>query len=79
MLGPFAAQVQRFYLPGRMHYSELTDKHHSMMRMIITMLSMKPGKTDNDRAMVEEYNTDVDRVDFAELDPVVEWAQAHGA
>ena len=50
-----------------------------MMRMIITMLSMKPGKTDNDRAMVEEYNTDVDRVDFSELDPVVEWAQAHGA
>lgn len=79
MLGPFATRVQRFYLPGRLHYSELSDKHHGMMRMIITMLSMKPGKTANDRAMVEEYNTDVDRVDFAELDPVVEWAQAHGA
>ncbi|HZK31717.1 MAG TPA: flavodoxin domain-containing protein [Corynebacterium sp.] len=76
LLGPFAAQVERFYLPGRMHYSELSDEHHAMMRTIVTMLQMKPGQTDNDREMVGSFNTDLDRVDFAALDPVVAWARA---
>lgn len=30
-------------------------------------------------AMIDAYDHDVDRVDFAELAPIVEWARAHGA
>lgn len=79
LLGDKKDAVTRFYLPGRMNYSELTGKHRTIMRTIITAIRMKPGKSDNDRAMIDAYDRDVDRVDLAELDPVVEWARANGA
>lgn len=79
MPGSSADQVERFYLQGRLNYSELSARHHGMMQTISTMLRMKPGKTANERAMVEPHNRDVDLVDFTQLDPIVEWALAHGA
>ncbi|WIM72749.1 hypothetical protein QP028_02320 [Corynebacterium suedekumii] len=79
LLGEKKDAVTRFYLPGRMNYSELTGRHRTIMRTIITAIRMKPGKSDNDRAMIDAYDRDVDRVDLAELDPVVAWARANGA
>jgi len=79
LLGEKKDAVTRFYLPGRMNYSELTGRHRTIMRTIITAIRMKPGKSDNDRAMIDANDRDVDRVDLAELDPVVAWARANGA
>lgn len=76
LLGTRADLVQRFYLPGRMNYSELTGSHKTVMRGIITALRLKPGKTENERAMIDAYGRDVDRVDLARLDPIVEWVAA---
>lgn len=73
LLGKKAEQVQRFYLPGRLNYSELSSKHAKVMFGIVNALKLKPRKSDNDRAMIEAYNCDIDRVDFAKLDKVEEW------
>lgn len=75
-LGVKAPVVQRFYLPGRLNYSELSPTHRSTMWTIIKMLKVKPRKSANDKMMIETFDTDVDRVDFQLLDPVVEWAHA---
>ena len=75
-LGDKAEAVTRFYLPGRMNYSELSQAHRSVMWTVVKMLKMKPKKNDNDRMMIETFDTDVDRVDFSRLDPVVDWAHA---
>ncbi|GAB2505445.1 flavodoxin domain-containing protein [Corynebacterium atrinae] len=79
LLGDKAEHVTRFYLPGRLNYSELSPKHHAVMRAIVAALKLKPRKSDNDRAMIDAYGKDVDRFDLAELDSVVEWARANGA
>lgn len=68
--------VARFYLPGRMNYSELTAKHSAIMASIIKMIKLKPKKTANDKAMIEAYGKDVDRVDFTELERIIDWARA---
>lgn len=68
--------VARFYLPGRMNYSELTSKHSAMMAGIIKMIKLKPKKTANDKAMIEAYGKDVDRVDYSELERIIDWARA---
>lgn len=69
-------EVTRFYLPGRMNYSEMSQPHRMMMRGMVTALRLKPRKSDNERAMIDSFNEDTDRVDPTELDPVVAWAQA---
>lgn len=79
LLGPLKDSVQRFYLPGRMNYSELTGAHKTVMRGLINMLKLKPGKTDNERNMIATYSKDVDRVDLTRLAPVEAWAKEHGA
>lgn len=79
LLGDKAQHITRFYLPGRLNYSELSSKHYAVMRAIVSALRLKPRKSDNDRAMIDGYGKDVDLVDIAELDPVVEWARANGA
>lgn len=43
------------------------------MRGLITAVKMKPRKSANERNMIETYGKDVDRVDFARLEPIVEW------
>ncbi|MEH0147898.1 flavodoxin domain-containing protein [Corynebacterium sp. Q4381] len=76
LLGPLAAHVERFYLPGRMNYSELSTQHKTVMKGLITALRMKPGKSANERNMIDTYGKDVDRVDVSRLDPIVEWVGA---
>lgn len=77
-LGARAEHVERFYLPGRLNYSELSGTHSKVMTGIITAIRLKPRKSANDRAMIDSYNKDVDRVDFAELDPLIRWAENAG-
>lgn len=76
LLGDRAGCVTRFYLPGRLNYSELSTAHAATMRGVISALKLKPRKSDNDRMMIETYGKDVDRVDVEKLDPIVEWARA---
>lgn len=78
LLGGKAESVARFYLPGRLNYSELSAKHSAIMAGVIGAIRMKRNKTENDRAMIELHNKDVDRVDLAELDPVEKWARGRG-
>lgn len=73
LLGDLADSVTRFYLPGRLNYSELSAAHRNVMRGLITAVKMKPRKSANERNMIETYGKDVDRVDFARLEPIVEW------
>ncbi|RNE48530.1 flavodoxin domain-containing protein [Corynebacterium alimapuense] len=74
LLGRKAATVTRFYLPGRLNYSTLSGKHRNIMRAIVGSLRLKPNKSANEHAMIADYDRDIDRVDLAELDPVVDWA-----
>lgn len=76
LLGDLSERVERFYLPGRMNYSELSAKHRNIMKGLITMLKMKPGKSENDQMMVDTYGKDVDRVDLDRLDAIVEWSRS---
>lgn len=76
LLGDRADQVQRFYLPGRLNYSELTTAHLGVMRGIIGALKLKPRKSENERSMIEIYKKDTDRVDLSRLDEIVAWAEA---
>ncbi|MBZ8176957.1 hypothetical protein GP475_04260 [Corynebacterium poyangense] len=72
-LGELAQNVARFYLPGRLLYSELSAKHRIMMTGIISALKAKPYRTDNEKAMIAGFGKDVDHTDYAELAPIVEW------
>ncbi|MCG7254918.1 flavodoxin domain-containing protein [Corynebacterium hadale] len=76
LLGDRADQVQRFYLPGRLNYSELTTAHLGVMRGIVGALKLKPRKSENERSMIEMYKKDTDRVDLSRLDEIVAWAEA---
>lgn len=75
LLGDRAGQVTRFYLPGRLNYSELTTAHRWAMKALVGALRLKRQRTENEQAMVDSYGRDTDRVDLTLLDPVVEWAQ----
>ena len=75
LLGDRVGQVTRFYLPGRLNYSELTTAHRWMMKVLVGALRLKGQRTENEQAMVDSYGRDTDRVDLTLLDPVVEWAQ----
>lgn len=74
-LGNKADDVTRFYLPGRLNYSELSTAHRTTMWTIVNMLKAKPLKNDNDKMMINTFDTDVDRVDESRLDAVEEWAR----
>lgn len=75
LLGDRAGQVTRFYLPGRLKYSELTTAHRWAMKALVGALRLKRERTENEQAMVDSYGRDTDRVDLTLLDPVVEWAR----
>lgn len=75
LLGALEGRIERFYLPGRMNYSELSAKHRNIMKGLVTMLKMKPGKSENDQMMIDTYGQDVDRVDLGRLDAIVGWAR----
>lgn len=74
LLGKLADSVERFYLPGRLNYSELSPGHRRVMKGLIGMLKLKPGKNVNEQMMIDTYGKDVDRVDLDRLGPIVEWA-----
>lgn len=75
-LGDRASKIQRFYLPGRLNYSELTTAHLGVMRGIIGALKLKPRKSENERSMIGMYKKDTDRVDLSRLDEIVAWFEA---
>lgn len=75
LLGARADAVTRFYLPGRLNYSELSGAHRTVMAGLVNVLKLKPRKTANERMLIDSYNTDVDRVDLARLDAIVEWVE----
>ena len=75
LLGDRAGQVTRFYLPGRLKYSELTTAHRWTMKALVGALRLKRERTEDEQALVDSYGQDIDRVDLTLLDPVVEWAQ----
>ncbi|AZA11106.1 flavodoxin domain-containing protein [Corynebacterium gerontici] len=69
------ADVARFYLPGRLFYSELQPKHRAVMRSLVALLRPKPRKSDAEMAILEGYGKDIDCRDMAALEPIVAWAQ----
>ena len=75
LLGDRAGQVTRFYLPGRLKYSELTTAHRWTMKALVGALRLKRERTEDEQALVDSYGQDIDRVDLTLLDPVVQWAQ----
>lgn len=72
-LGARADEVTRFYLPGRLNYSELSTTDRATMWTVVKLLKAKPRKNDNDRMMIDTFDTDVDRVDLGRLDAVRQW------
>lgn len=75
MLGDRAERVTRFYVPGRLNYSELSSAHSTVMKGIVGALRLKPKKSDNERSMIEMYGKDTNRVDLARLDAIEEWVR----
>lgn len=75
LLGGRADSVERFYLPGRLNYSEMTVKHKMVMRGLVTALKAKGNLTASEQDTVDMHGKDTDRVDFAALDPVVAWVR----
>ncbi|MDU0478242.1 flavodoxin domain-containing protein [Staphylococcus chromogenes] len=74
-LGATAGEVTRFYLPGRMNYSELSRVHKATMWTMHQMLKAKKNRSANEQAMFDDYDRDVSRMDFAELAPIEAWAR----
>lgn len=70
-------RVVAFYLPGRLRYSELSQAHAKLMLGLVAGLKLKPRKSVNDQAIIDGYGKDVDRVDFAKLEPIQRWAAEH--
>lgn len=77
VLGAKADAVQRFYLPGRLNYSELSGSHHTIMRGVISALRLKPVKSDNDKSMIAGFNKNTDHLDLRALEPIVEWVKGN--
>lgn len=75
LLGGRADSVERFYLPGRLNYSEMNVKHKMLMRGLVTALKAKGKLSLSEQDTVNIHGKDTDRVDFAELDPVVAWVR----
>lgn len=73
LLGDRAGYIARFYLPGRLNYSELSRKHRGMMKSVVWGLKITGAKGENEKMMIDTFGQDVDRVDFNKLAPVAEW------
>ena len=57
-------------------HSEISRVHKGVLWSIVNMLKGKVNRNANDNNMIDTYNTDVDRVDYAELDAIVEWVRS---
>lgn len=73
LLGDRAGYIHRFYLPGRLFYSELSRKHRNIMKGVVSAMKMLRSNGENERMMIETYRKDVDRVDLGKLAPVAAW------
>lgn len=68
--------VTCFYLSGHLDYARLSHAHRATMTTIVSALKLKPVKSAVDRNLIDTFGLDTDRVDFAELGPIVDWATA---
>ncbi|AZA09604.1 flavodoxin domain-containing protein [Corynebacterium pseudopelargi] len=66
--------VARFYVPGRLFYSELSHKHLNIMRSVVALLKAKPLKSPAEKALIAGFGKDIDHTDKAALEPIVRWA-----
>ena len=66
-----------FHLRGGIDYSKLNFKHKTMMKMLYHSLKNKPieSLTQEDKELIETYNTKVDFVDYDSLKQIVEVIQ----
>ena len=66
-----------FHLRGGIDYSKLNFKHKTMMKMLYHSLKNKPVEslTQEDKALIETYNTKVDFADYDSLKQIVEVIQ----
>lgn len=67
--------VHRHYLPGRLLYSVMSRKHRAVMWTMTRMIKGKKNPSPNEVQMIESYGVDTDRVDYSELDALVEWLE----
>ncbi|MFD8878608.1 hypothetical protein [Corynebacterium xerosis] len=74
-LDDVAERVHRHYLPGRMLFSVMSRKHRAVLWTMTRMIKGKKNPSPNEVQMVESYGVDTDRVDYAELDPLVAWLE----
>ncbi|MDO5512988.1 flavodoxin domain-containing protein [Corynebacterium sp.] len=78
LAGSVPEGAARFYLPGRLSYSTMNRKHKMIMWGFVKALKAKreADRSANDRAIIDAYDRDIDRVDLSELDQVVAWVKA---
>ncbi|MFC3850042.1 hypothetical protein ACFORJ_07665 [Corynebacterium hansenii] len=75
-LDDVSERVHRHYLPGRLMFSVMSRKHRAVLWTMTRMIKGKKNPSPNERQMIDSYGVDTDRVDFAELDALVEWLDA---
>lgn len=68
--------VHRHYLPGRMLFSVMSRKHRAVLWTMTRMIKGKKNPSPNEVQMIESYGVDTDRVDYSELDALVEWLES---
>lgn len=73
LLGDRAGHIDRFYLPGRLNYSELSRKHRGIMKSVVWGLKLSGAKGENEKMMIDTYGKDVDRVDLTRIEPIAQW------
>ncbi|WP_151640417.1 flavodoxin domain-containing protein [Corynebacterium sp. 11A] len=69
--------IARFYLPGRLAYSELSRMHRATMWTMTKLLRAKPSLSVAEQAIVDGYGKDISRIDFSELAPIEAWLRAN--
>lgn len=72
-------ECARFYLSGDLIYSTMQAKHKAIMTSIVTALRFKPKRNQSEQNIVDSYNIDTTTMDFAQLAPIVEWANCSGS
>lgn len=77
LLGDRAGYIHRFYLPGRLYYSELSRKHWNIMKGVVWGLKLTGAKGENEQMMIDTYGKDVDRVDLTRIEPIAQWVGNH--
>ncbi|WKD61549.1 Flavodoxin domain protein [Corynebacterium ciconiae DSM 44920] len=69
------ASIERFYLPGRLAYSEISRVHRAALWTLTKVLRAKTSLSVAEQELLDGYGKDISRIDFAELDPIEAWLQ----